>query len=64
MRELHLKMMNVNLKTIATELKNSCQNLEVIILKECSDHDSPLDINHIISTLAACKNLRKIILHT
>jgi len=62
MRELHLDKMNVNLRTIATELKNSCQNLEVIILEEYNRH-SLQDINHIISTLAACKNLRIIIFY-
>jgi len=36
MRELHWKMINVNLKEVAIELRNSCQNLEVITLVEWS----------------------------
>jgi len=64
MRELHLEMLNVNLKTVTIELRNSCPNLEVINITFCSYCLFLQDINDIIIALAACKNLRKIIFHT
>jgi len=63
MRELHLNMTYVNITTVATKLRNLCPNLEVISLIYCRYVRSSRAINHVIIALAACKNLRKIILH-
>ncbi|TGZ54423.1 F-box/LRR-repeat protein 4 [Temnothorax longispinosus] len=67
MRELHLenlyfmtdltKHVNYNLDLVATELKNSCRDLEVINLRPCHKLTSQG-----IDALADCKNLRKLYL--
>jgi len=55
MRALNLKLLRIDIDPIAIELKNSCQDLEILNL-QFADNITSQGAN----ALADCKNLRRV----